>query len=352
MSLNIAIPPFGLARAGRVNPMIVLRVATIAACLCIALSPAFAAEPLRLKAEVTVDAEVLTLADLVEGAAGAAAEAPLFRAPALGESGTIQAGRIGEAAARFGLALAPGGTSQVLVRRAARRVSAAEIEAALKQALELRYGVDRRGLSIVFDGTPPSLLVAPKNTAPVTVENLAYDQRSRRVSAVAFVTAAQPDRRASVQVAGAALERVEVAVLTRALGRGETVQAADVAVERRPRESLPADVIGESDALAGRVARRSLAAGSVLRAGDLARPEVVARNDIVTVVYEIPGLTLTLRGRATEAGAEGDSIAVLNMQSKKTLQARVLGPGKVSVSLSGPIPGPLAVNTAALRAQP
>lgn len=350
MSLNIAIPPFSLARAGRVNPMIVLRLATIAACLCVALSPAFSAEPLRLKTEVTVDSDVLTLADLAEGAAGPAAEAPLFRAPAIGESGTVQAVRIAEAASRFGLSVAPSAKPQVFVQRAARRVGAIDIEAALKQALELRYGLDPRGLSIVFDGAPPSLLVAAKNTAPVTVENLAYDRRSRRVSAVASVASAPPDQRSSIQIAGAALERVEIAVLTRALSRGETVQAADVTVERRPRESLPADAIADGDALAGQVARRSLAAGSVLRAGDLARPEVVARNDIVTVVYEIPGMTLTLRGRATEAGAEGDSIAVLNMQSKKTLHARVLGPGKVSVS--GAVPGPLAANAAALGAHP
>lgn len=350
MSLNTAVSALGAARAGRVNPMIVLRIAAFAAGLCLALGPAFPAEPLRLRAEVTVDAEVLTLADLAEGAAGPAAEAPLFRAPALGETGTIQAARIAEAAGRFGLSVASASTPQVLIRRAARRIASSEIEAALKQALEARHGVDARGLSIVFDGAPPALVAAPGDTAPVTIENLAYDRRSRRVSALASVATDRPDRRPSARIAGAASETVEVAVLNRPLGRGDTVQASDVAVERRPRESLPADILADGASLAGRVARRSLAAGSVLRAGDVARPEIVARNDIVTVFYEIPGMTLTLRGRATEAGAEGENIAVLNMQSKRTLQARVIGPGKVSVS--GAVPGPLAANAAALGAHP
>ncbi len=63
---------------------------------------------------------------------------------------------------------------------------------------------------------------------------------------------------------------------------------------------------------------------------------MVARGEIVTVVYEIPGMTLTLRGRATEAGAQGDTIGVVNPQSKKTLQATIVAPGKVAVS-AGPI---------------
>jgi flagella basal body P-ring formation protein FlgA len=39
-----------------------------------------------------------------------------------------------------------------------------------------------------------------------------------------------------------------------------------------------------------------------------------------------------LRGSASESGAQGDTIAVVNPQSKRTLQAQVVAPGKVSVS--------------------
>jgi hypothetical protein len=46
--------------------------------------------------------------------------------------------------------------------------------------------------------------------------------------------------------------------------------------------------------------------------------------------------------------ADGESIGILNIQSKKTLQATVAGPGKVSIA--APIPGPLAANTAAQAA--
>jgi flagella basal body P-ring formation protein FlgA len=45
----------------------------------------------------------------------------------------------------------------------------------------------------------------------------------------------------------------------------------------------------------------------------------------------MPGLSLTVRGKATEGGAQGDTITVLNEQSKRMLQGIVIGPGRVAV---------------------
>jgi flagella basal body P-ring formation protein FlgA len=114
------------------------------------------------------------------------------------------------------------------------------------------------------------------------------------------------------------------------------VKDSDVSVERRPREMVPPDALFDGAALAGRVARRAFAAGSLVRNGDLARPEMVTRGDVVTVVYEAPGMMLTMRAKAAEAGALGDTVSITNPQSKKALQAVVIGPGKVSVSVAPP----------------
>ena len=69
-----------------------------------------------------------------------------------------------------------------------------------------------------------------------------------------------------------------------------------------------------------------------MRQTDLTKPELVARNENVTITYEVPGITLTMRGKALEAGAQGDVINVLNVQSKQTIQATVAGPGHVIVA--------------------
>ena len=56
----------------------------------------------------------------------------------------------------------------------------------------------------------------------------------------------------------------------------------------------------------------------------------------MTLVYEVPGITLTVRGKAAEGGAEGDVISVLNEQSKRTVQGVVVGPGRVIISTGSP----------------
>jgi len=120
-------------------------------------------------------------------------------------------------------------------------------------------------------------------------------------------------------------------VLTRALAQGEVLKADDVALMRRPKSEFAANVLTNPAQAAGLGARRALRAGQVLRDGDLQRPELVARNETVTITFEVPGIVLTMRGQAIEAGALGDLVNVLNVQSKRTIQATVTGHGRVSV---------------------
>ena len=123
--------------------------------------------------------------------------------------------------------------------------------------------------------------------------------------------------------------------LARPVERGEVIKDADVVVERRaarrgrPRRSSPI-----ADQAVGLAARSALQPGRPLRIADLMKPEVVQRNETVTLVYEVPGIMLTVRGKATEGGAEGDVISVLNEQSKRTVQGVVVGPGRVVISAS------------------
>ena len=294
--------------------------------------PSFA-ERLSLRGDVVVERDSLTLGDLVENAPEPAAATAIFRAPALGQTGTIQTRRIVEAAVAAGLGeVETGGRLQIQVKRAAREVGATEIEAALKAGLEASAGLDGRSTGIVFEGTPPSMTLAADVTGGVVASDIVYDRRSRRVAATIWIGPSANERKASTRVTGAVVELVDVAVVNRALARGERVQASDIVVERRPREVVPADAMFDGGEVAGRVARRAFAAGSLLRNGDLTRPELVARGEVVTVVYQAPGMMLSMRAKAADAGALGDTISITNLQSKKTLQAVIVAPGRVTVN--------------------
>ena len=321
-------------RAGIPTPGMLGRLVLALGLLCgctlalwLALPSLARADALRLRGDVTARGDVLSLGDLVENAPSAFAGRPLFRAPALGAAGTIQARRILDAVAALDLgAVETGGRGQIQVQRAARRVAAPEIEAALKRALAASHGLAPENLSVRLDGEPV-LLASLDLDGQASAVDVSYDPRSRRVAGLVVLG----ERQASLRVSGQVVETREVAVLARSLNRGETLSAADIAMERRPREAASADAPSTPAGAVGQVAQRSLSAGAVLRAGDVAPPDLVQRGEAVTIVFETPGVSLSLTGLASESGRLGASISVVNPVSKKVLQATVTGPGRVSV---------------------
>jgi flagella basal body P-ring formation protein FlgA len=53
----------------------------------------------------------------------------------------------------------------------------------------------------------------------------------------------------------------------------------------------------------------------------------VRRGETVTLVYQVPGVALSLRARALEDGAVGQSVRFMNTSSNRTIEAVVTGPG-------------------------
>ena len=160
-------------------------------------------------------------------------------------------------------------------------------------------------------------------TAPLQVTRLSFDPRSGQFDAALEIPGSTAARRLPLRFSGKATETVEIAALTRPLARGEVVRAADVVVERRPKSDAGTDVAGDAGRVVGMALRRAMRPGQILRQADLMRPELVQRNENVTLVFEVPGIMLTSRAKALETGAEGDLISVVNVQSKRTVQGTV-----------------------------
>ncbi|MGV8928356.1 MAG: flagellar basal body P-ring formation chaperone FlgA [Brevundimonas sp.] len=61
---------------------------------------------------------------------------------------------------------------------------------------------------------------------------------------------------------------------------------------------------------------------------------VISRNDMVEVAYEVGGVRLTITGRAEGNAALGQRLAVRNLQSGRTIDAVVIGPGQAMAGTS------------------
>lgn len=60
---------------------------------------------------------------------------------------------------------------------------------------------------------------------------------------------------------------------------------------------------------------------------------IISRNDIVEVAYEAGGVRLTISGRAEGNAAEGQRIAIRNLQSNRVIDAVATAPGQ---AVAGP----------------
>ncbi|MFT3811630.1 MAG: flagellar basal body P-ring formation chaperone FlgA [Micropepsaceae bacterium] len=127
---------------------------------------------------------------------------------------------------------------------------------------------------------------------------------------------------------------MDVPVLTRAMKSGEVVSGDDVQFVRMAASRVPRGSVSDADKLVGFSAKRQLRAGIPLRESDVQKPLVIRKGDAVTMVFRAPGIELTSRGRAMTDGGVGDTVAVVNAQSLKQIDAVVLGAGTVNVSRS------------------
>ncbi|NWG23364.1 MAG: flagellar basal body P-ring formation protein FlgA [Pseudorhodoplanes sp.] len=288
-----------------------------------------------LRAQVVVASDLVRIGDLVDHP-GAAADIAVFRAPDLGETGSVPAERVAEALRRHGvIALDMKGLSEVSVTRAGRAITQAEIEARIVAALSAQHlAGDATSIAITFDRPVDTLHVEPNAASDLAVTRLTYDPRSRRFDAALDLPGSQVTKRHPLRFTGTALETTSVIVLARPVARGEVLSAADVTIQRRPKSEAVADSMREGETVIGLSVRHALRAGTILRRTELMKPELVARNESVMLIYEIPGMTLTMRGTAQEAGAEGDIVNILNTQSKRVVQGVVTGPGRVVVTPS------------------
>jgi flagellar basal body P-ring formation protein FlgA len=289
-----------------------------------------------LKSEAIVKGDIVRIGDLIENA-GIVSSVPIFRAPDLGYTGTISADAVLEAVRAHALVgVATGGVRDIVVTRASRTVPAKDVEDAIARALSARFELGpTRDIVVTFAREMRALYVEPSSQGTLRVTQLEFDTRSGRFEATLEIPAGT-GKRSVMHLTGRAVVTLEVATVTRTVERGSTLREADVEMERRPRAEVGRDVVTGRQQAVGLAARGTLQPGRPIRVVELMKPDLIQRNDAVTLVYEVPGIMLTIRGKAIESGAEGDVISVLNEQSKRTVQGTIVAPGRVLVSSSSP----------------
>lgn len=123
-----------------------------------------------------------------------------------------------------------------------------------------------------------------------------------------------------------------VLVLSRGIAAGETLSAADIGTAQRDAARIAGAVLADPAAAVGRVARRTLSAGSLLSASDLVAQRLVRRGDSVALVSRRGSVEVRVVGKALGDAGENERLSVENLASRKVVQGTVAANGDVLVT--------------------
>jgi flagella basal body P-ring formation protein FlgA len=289
-----------------------------------------------LRASVTVESDVVRIGDVIDNA-GTSAQIAIYRAPDLGTTGSLPTAQVIAALqAHQVIGVDTRDIRTVSVTRLSRAFEAKEIEAAVAHTLEHRSGLgDAANLNLTFDRDVGDVRLEASNTGALQPVSVRYEPRNGRFDVSFEVSNENNTPAARLRFTGIAIETVEAAVVTRNVERSDVLKSSDVVTERRPKAEVGGDVAVRSRAV-GMQMRKQLRAGQAIKTADLVKPDLVQRDDNVTLIFESAGLYLTVRGKAMEAGTEGDVVNVLNLQSKRTVSGVVIGRDQVAISVATP----------------
>jgi len=285
------------------------------------------AEP-ALKPEVTVSADIVTVGDMFEQP-GIFAEEALFRAPRPGTVGTVTLADLEAAAERIGLTgYATQGLDSVRVARAATQISETDLKALIEEDLRQR-GILTEAMSAqtVFSGA-----FTPINAAavaePLDLLALRYHPANNTFTARFAVAGIE----APIDVQGTIDLMIEVPHLAATLSAGTVIKQSDIVM--RPVPLRYADSVGYAapEQIIGMALQRQSREGMMLKPSDVAVPELIARNDMVTIYYRSGPMTLTVRGQALNGAAKGEPVEVLNLMSKRVLSTTAISRGAVEIT--------------------
>ena len=267
---------------------------------------AVAAHAAELRDDVMVTGDQLTLGDLFVGLSPDQAMMPIAAAPGPGQSVTLDEGWVTRVALAFDVPWRPQrGDDGVTIRRAD-----AEQLAAVTDTLhgELSGFIVEAAVETTPEPSPIAEPVADPLLALVMPQ-----------SEPAATPADDP--------------MISIPTLSRRLRRDEVIGAHDIMWIEVPDDNRAAAYVRDADVLVGMSLSQGAIPGRPIQMGSVAPPMVVVRNDTVTMLLQHGALSVTARGRAMEDGAVGDRIRVVNVDSSRVVDARVVGPGTVVVRI-------------------
>ena len=316
-----------------------IRALLLLACLLSPLQPLLAAspdtpsEPAMLNEMVDVRGPLVHLGDIFRNAGERAGEVIAY-APPPGKQVVFDAFWLQRVARSYRVDWRPmSRLDRAVVRRDSRIVNQGEIADRLRLALMDQEGIDEM-IEVALTTRDLRLYVPAESAGSLDIRDLAYDPRTRRFSATLLAPAGDP-RATVIAVQGRVHPVVEVPVLANRIQADGVIGENDIAYVQVRQDRINHNIVVEPENLIGMAPKRAVQPGRAIRSSDLKRPVLVEKGSLVLMSLDRPGMSLSARGKALDTGGDGDTVRIVNLQSKAVVEARVTGPGRVAVAPLG-----------------
>lgn len=296
--------------------------------------PALQALPVTLREKATVDDEYIRLGDLFSGLDEKTDKKVAAPAPALGKEVILTAEWLKNLTRVNKISWTPADDkAAVTVRRNAEEIDRKEIARILEKELTARGMPDKSEISLQRGPFP--ILVPVKSDYRLDTQSVTYDPFSQNFEAKMTLVV---DGKESEKYAFSGKARTFILVPTarRDLTVGQIITESDIFMKNMPqdtrrRQTAPA----RQEDLIGKELKRSTRAGQILSEDDVRTKVMVAKGKLITLNFSKGGIMLTTQGKALENGGLGDTVRVMNTQSKAVVQGTVTGPETVLVTSGG-----------------
>ncbi|MGV8854064.1 MAG: flagellar basal body P-ring formation chaperone FlgA [Devosia sp.] len=299
----------------------------LATVVSLLLSASALAAP-SLKGDITVVADVVTVGDMFDDA-GMSAEDALFRAPKPGTTGNVDLHDIEAAAARIGIeTFEARGLDSIRVSRSATVVDQTLLADLISADLTNR-GILTEGMSANTQfATAFSAINAEAVDNPASVTALRYLPGSGAFTARFAISGL--DR--PLDIAGSIELMIDAPHLAGNFPAGTVLDASDIVMRPVPLRFVESTGIARLQDIIGMSLVRQSRDGMMLKPADLTTPLTVAKNDPVTIYFRRGPLTLTVKGQAVTGASLGAPLQVLNLMSRRVINATAIAAGAVEVS--------------------
>jgi flagella basal body P-ring formation protein FlgA len=227
--------------------------------------------------------------------------------------------------------IAIGGCENVRVTRSGQRIGPEELRGAVRDYVLEQTGLTSQDVVCDFVQVPAAFAI-PTGEVTYTVVPLSNKRCAGYQAFSVCVRIGGVDvetKRVSVKIR----QFREVVVAERRIGRDEVIDDEQIKLERREVTNSIGNYFTRADDVVGKRALRSVSAGVLLTDVMVGKPLAVHRKDYVTLRARYGAVTVRTKCVALKDACVGESVDVMNKDSKKVLRARVVAPNLVELEL-------------------